>query len=656
MLQARPLALLCVALGGAILAASGARAREEGQSTDLEPPEICWRKQPRALAVRVRPAPGSHLNAEAPLLLTLHDGTYYSVRWTEPVGGDDPPEAEPKRRSPSAADEVVRLPRLAGEGSTGWTLEISGGVCDDDGSTCLAFHASDEVPLRGRRQAHMVVEPGPPPRTLPEPPAKTPRIPPDLDRPEQLHPGATWLKATGPGSVDAAFAAAQASGRNLLVDFHAAWCPPCDRLRDEFLTDVRRFSLLAGFVLLSVDADDPSSFELKDRYNVGGYPTVLVVDPEGRELDRILGYDGQADRFAARLESVREATGWSEPPEDASISERVRRLMAADRRTEAADLLLDMAPPAHEAFEGDYEALKLALTALADKPAASRLEIARALVDAAPTAGLTAAHAEEVARILEEEGRLDEAAAFRAELEERLSEFFSTRAPVEATIEQAGASLRVSAPFQALEPLDDRATAAWYRAGWVEPDVGRAIRLEGAGALAVAIVLDEVSRAPRTHRPPADLRVELTLPNDLIDWDRSALVRNEGRVHDLVDLLDAAGLPDVSEPLYRAMTERFPEAFTWHYALAGFLTRHRAGLGALEAAQAAWRCSYGDNRLRAAKRLAEHLQSEGLIDEALAIVDEALAEAAPVQENVRTHRYRAALEEQRAVLSAQEPR
>lgn len=613
----------------------GPEARAE---TDLEPPEICWRKGPRALGVRVTAVGGSHLNPSLPLLLSLDDGTYYKVGWTEPVKGDE---------------AIVHLPRVAGEGSDGWTLELSGGVCNDDKSICLAFHAEAEVPARGQRRGRLTAEPGPPPRAEVELPAKLP----EADPSKAPHPGATWFHAGAEPGVDAAFTEAQASDRNLLVDFYAAWCPPCDRLRDEFLSDPRRHRLLAGFVLLKADADHAASFDLKDRYRIGGYPTVLVLDPEGLELDRILGYDGQADRLAERLEGLREASGWEEIPADAEPIDVLRRLVAADRIDEATDLLLAMDPRPAVAFAGDYAALELVHAGLEDQPPETTLEVTLALADAAPSPGLAASWADSTARALDELERSEQAAALRLEFEARLSAVLGSRAGVEATVSQDGSTLSVAAPFQRPDALDDLATAAWYRGKWAEPEAAKALRVEGAAALAAAIRIDELSRGPLVHAPPAEVRFELTLPDALVDGPgRDSLARHEGRVHDLVDLLDAAELPDVSEPIYRAMVERFPDGFTWHYALAGFLRDQRGGEGAIGPARAALLTSYGDNRLRAARRLAELLRADEQIDEALAVVDEALAAPAPEQENVRTWRYRTALEELRGALTGSEPR
>ena len=35
---------------------------------------------------------------------------------------------------------------------------------------------------------------------------------------------------------------------------------------------------------------DPGGAELKNRYRVGGIPTLLILDSEGREIDRIVGF------------------------------------------------------------------------------------------------------------------------------------------------------------------------------------------------------------------------------------------------------------------------------------------------------------------------------------------------------------------------------
>ncbi|MEZ4317803.1 MAG: thioredoxin domain-containing protein [Myxococcota bacterium] len=94
-------------------------------------------------------------------------------------------------------------------------------------------------------------------------------------------------------AADTAFAAAREGGGLVVLDFSAVWCPPCNLLAAEVLHAPDAEELLEGFEVAVLDVDHPSSWALKDRYAVGGYPTIVVVDAEGKELDRTVGYDGK---------------------------------------------------------------------------------------------------------------------------------------------------------------------------------------------------------------------------------------------------------------------------------------------------------------------------------------------------------------------------
>ena len=114
--------------------------------------------------------------------------------------------------------------------------------------------------------------------------------------------------------------------RLVLIDFFATWCPPCDRLRDEFLEAPAWEDFLGDYTVRSVDADDPSSFALKDRYQVGGYPTLLVTTPGGEVLERIVGFPG-AEAVAQRTdgkvtpEAIASRTACFCPPPSVMLTE-----------------------------------------------------------------------------------------------------------------------------------------------------------------------------------------------------------------------------------------------------------------------------------------------------------------------------------------------
>jgi len=158
------------------------------------------------------------------------------------------------------------------------------------------------------------------------------------------HPLAPWTPvdktptAAPHTGVDEAFARAKSDGKLVLIDFGAVWCPPCNRLAAEVLEDPADAAALSPFAVATVDVDRQESWPVKSRYEVGGYPTVVVTDADGHELDRMVGYPDEA-AFLAWLGGVAEVTPLSALPaaddvsgeEAAAIAQRLARLGLDDR-------------------------------------------------------------------------------------------------------------------------------------------------------------------------------------------------------------------------------------------------------------------------------------------------------------------------------------
>ncbi len=75
--------------------------------------------------------------------------------------------------------------------------------------------------------------------------------------------------------------------------FTAKWCPTCHQLKKEVLAASVGKELLAGAVLESVDFDKAARRVAK--HSVTGLPTTVFLDGQGRERDRIEGYDGKQE-------------------------------------------------------------------------------------------------------------------------------------------------------------------------------------------------------------------------------------------------------------------------------------------------------------------------------------------------------------------------
>lgn len=113
------------------------------------------------------------------------------------------------------------------------------------------------------------------------------------------------------------FAAAQVlaagSERKLLLDFTGSdWCTFCIKLEQEVFPTAEFRRLAADYVLVRLDypkqstqseAEKRQNDGLKSRYGITGYPTVILADATGRELNRMVGYNPQQGSAAwiARL-------------------------------------------------------------------------------------------------------------------------------------------------------------------------------------------------------------------------------------------------------------------------------------------------------------------------------------------------------------------
>jgi protein disulfide-isomerase len=117
---------------------------------------------------------------------------------------------------------------------------------------------------------------------------------------------ASAMAADGEWSTDleAAKKKAQETKKHVLIDFTGSdWCPPCKALHKNVLA-TEEFSKFAKDNLILVELDypksKPQSAELKKtneklakQYKVDGFPTVLLLSPEGKEVMREVGYSGE---------------------------------------------------------------------------------------------------------------------------------------------------------------------------------------------------------------------------------------------------------------------------------------------------------------------------------------------------------------------------
>ncbi len=93
---------------------------------------------------------------------------------------------------------------------------------------------------------------------------------------------------------------AKAGNKNLFIDFEATWCGPC-KLMDKIIYNADVVvKASANVVAVKVDCDEHP--ELVKRFGVKGYPTLILVSPEGKILKTKSGYQS-VKRMVAFLET-----------------------------------------------------------------------------------------------------------------------------------------------------------------------------------------------------------------------------------------------------------------------------------------------------------------------------------------------------------------
>jgi len=85
--------------------------------------------------------------------------------------------------------------------------------------------------------------------------------------------------------LDAALEESRRTGKPVLADFSADWCPPCIAMKHDVWPDDRvEQAVIDGYVPLVIDVD--RDIEASGRYGVRAIPTVLVLAGDGRVIRR----------------------------------------------------------------------------------------------------------------------------------------------------------------------------------------------------------------------------------------------------------------------------------------------------------------------------------------------------------------------------------
>ena len=88
--------------------------------------------------------------------------------------------------------------------------------------------------------------------------------------------------------LDKALVKAKAENKPVLADFSAIWCPTCRALHATVFTDPTvKAAIESGYVLSRIDYESPEAPAFMAKYGVTGFPTLLLLDGDGKLLRRV---------------------------------------------------------------------------------------------------------------------------------------------------------------------------------------------------------------------------------------------------------------------------------------------------------------------------------------------------------------------------------
>ncbi len=393
-----------------------------------------------------------------------------------------------------------------------------------------------------------------------------------------------------------AFSEAKQRKVPVLISFFGVWCPPCNEMEETVYESTGFLEKAKNFVLLKLDVDAVASFKLKDKYKVGGYPTIVFTTPKGDELYRVVGYRAPAE-FMRVMGLV--------------LSAGNRDFSAACQSKDAEDLwrcaVISQERGKKAAAEAAYKKLEPTLKAGTPR----YLEARSFAVDNSATPDLKRHGLEGLMAEFPESPK----AALWAYTYATSFEEGEKQEPKKDLL------LKVLANFDKMMASSDK-----DELGVSQTDLLQ-IKAE---------LLGRVGKKDEATAVWAQAAKEFETLAAQLPKNSHARGFTIERISCLEEAGDVAGALKLANE-YRA---KFPDDFTFHYQAAGLLNRAKRFPEAIPVAKKAYENSYGDNRIRAAILLLKLYATIPDKAQAKTLYDAVKKEINPdAKLEIRTHKY-----------------